>query len=184
MTPDADYIEKQKAISTHILTKRMTIYGCDRMEGIRISTHILTKRMTCCDVVSACIPVFQLTSSRRGWRYLAGSLIEEDSISTHILTKRMTTRWKCRGRKESISTHILTKRMTYRRMLFVMLVDAFQLTSSRRGWRSGCSSIGTLFRYFNSHPHEEDDIAELPAISEPVISTHILTKRMTNTRSR
>ena len=54
------------SISTHILTKRMTIYGCDRMEGIRISTHILTKRMTCCDVVSACIPVFQLTSSRRG----------------------------------------------------------------------------------------------------------------------
>ena len=35
--------------------------------------------------------------------------------------------------------------------------------------------------YFNSHPHEEDDI-EKPITPEPVtISTHILTKRMTFT---
>ena len=35
-------------------------------------------------------------------------------------------------------------------------------------------------RYFNSHPHEEDDdsVDTIP-ISEMNISTHILTKRMT-----
>ena len=56
-----------KIISTHILTKRMTDDSLSYEEQIAISTHILTKRMT---IVSDCliaIPIFQLTSSRRGW---------------------------------------------------------------------------------------------------------------------
>ena len=33
--------------------------------------------------------------------------------------------------------------------------------------------------HFNSHPHEEDDLAPQMNHTESVISTHILTKRMT-----
>ena len=34
-------------------------------------------------------------------------------------------------------------------------------------------------RYFNSHPHEEDDCLDIPIEGCVDISTHILTKRMT-----
>ena len=55
----------------------------------------------------------------------------------------------------SISTHILTKRMTR--------------------WSNYLGAV----RYFNSHPHEEDDAPPPPAKASIIISTHILTKRMT-----
>ena len=76
----------------------------------------------------------------------------------------------------------------------------FQLTSSRRGWRLFISTYGSniyfnshpheeddqksLMKsmttlYFNSHPHEEDDGNMAAAVMSIDISTHILTKRMT-----
>ena len=36
-----------------------------------------------------------------------------------------------------------------------------------------------LRTYFNSHPHEEDDVASFSSFVHVCISTHILTKRMT-----
>ena len=33
--------------------------------------------------------------------------------------------------------------------------------------------------YFNSHPHEEDDIRDMREVINGDISTHILTRRMT-----
>ena len=36
-----------------------------------------------------------------------------------------------------------------------------------------------IVRYFNSHPHEEDDEEETKKETKKAISTHILTKRMT-----
>ena len=59
------------------------------------------------------------------------------------------------------------------------LVLLFQLTSSRRGWRFS-SVCKNEFCNFNSHPHEEDDHAVLLKRIPNQISTHILTKRMTN----
>ena len=67
-------------ISTHILTKRMTITAVFFQKTTDISTHILTKRMTLEKV---------LTSS-------------EKKISTHILTKRMTYCWMMNS---SVSTY-------------------------------------------------------------------------------
>ena len=55
-------------ISTHILTKRMTVVMLPHVNYSAISTHILTKRMT--------------LEQRFIWKNLC--------ISTHILTKRMT----------------------------------------------------------------------------------------------
>ena len=104
------------------------------------------------------ISIFQLTSSRRGWLdRITISLVgqhfnshphEEDDrrikrwinngiISTHILTKRMTWRRMKMKIAKGISTHILTKRMT----------STWSWQEERR-------------RYFNSHPHEEDDGCE------------------------
>ena len=56
-------------ISTHILTKRMTLIRCFDICNFLISTHILTKRMTIrTGFLVAVRRIFQLTSSRRGWR--------------------------------------------------------------------------------------------------------------------
>ena len=76
-------------------------------------------------------------------------------ISTHILTKRMTRFLNTTSCAYNISTHILTKRMT---------LTGYQHVPDR---------------YFNSHPHEEDDDYSLDEITNRCISTHILTKRMT-----
>ena len=42
-----------------------------------------------------------------------------------------------------------------------------------------CAIWPTLFSYFNSHPHEEDDSRRFCDVEAVNISTHILTKRMT-----
>ena len=78
----------------------------------KISTHILTKRMTHSHGSIYTAPSFQLTSSRKGWRFQPLQTFFFTGISTHILTKRMTA-----------SSQHLTWSKT------------FQLTSSRRGWR-------------------------------------------------
>ena len=57
-------------------------------------------------------------------------------------------------------------------------MSSFQLTSSQGGWQP------TGFRsepisYFNSHPHKEDDIERGERSMAVIISTHILTRRMT-----
>ena len=78
---------------------------------------------------------FQLTSSRRGWRGRKGGETQWKHISTHILTKRMTSFY-----------------------FFLHFVQS----------------------YFNSHPHEEDDSDHKQQHKYNNISTHILTKRMTD----
>ena len=122
-------------------------------------------------------------------------------ISTHILTKRMTDSRTIYHCIEVISTHILTKRMTFPQVI-AQEMNIFQLTSSRRGWPRPPVWLYLPLKYFNSHPHEEDDGIPLliPGYrlhfnSHPheeddsfslllfrdftYISTHILTKRMT-----
>ena len=54
------------SISTHILTKRMTLFVIIIPRKICISTHILTKRMTILPPSQTPPYIFQLTSSRRG----------------------------------------------------------------------------------------------------------------------
>ena len=121
-----------------------------------ISTHILTKRMTVLLISLYVGSTFQLTSSRRGWRirfcYESASRI----ISTHILTKRMTLRMAKASIHVTISTHILTKRMT--------ILNIPQATYSNISTHILTKRMTIYLRapfssslYFNSHPHEEDD---------------------------
>ena len=186
-----------------------------------ISTHILTKRMTDVRRCFIMASTFQLTSSRRGWLLKQGSNIIITYFNSH---PHEEDDW-CKEMfyyGKHISTHILTKRMTLC-FTFVTKFNIFQLTSSRRGWRSfvnpsclhplyfnshpheedDCSRTELVFKtynfnshpheeddliktcgislikYFNSHPHEEDDYNALISCAVDDISTHILTKRMT-----
>ena len=165
-------------ISTHILTKRMTSTGdmlweanlyfnshpreeddasnFPRLIALSISTHILTKRMTGQKLISISWCTFQLTSSRRGWHQERSAYRPGRIISTHILTKRMTC--SC-----SLDLFWILFQLTSSRRGWPVIFMAgderviFQLTSSRRGWRRVQQAFQRLW-YFNSHPHEEDDV--------------------------
>ena len=59
--------DRADSISTHILTKRMTAHASEFPLYQNISTHILTKRMTVAPTIYLNpFKSFQLTSSRRG----------------------------------------------------------------------------------------------------------------------
>ena len=143
-----------------------------------ISTHSLTKRLTVQNDVFAV-----------SW-----------DISTHSLTKRLTNKKEELDKDIEISTHSLTKRLT-KDIEFITRIQVFQLTASRRGWRTE-GFWRTQELYFNSQPHEEADIWPTLSPIRPIefqltasrigwryrqwyflrklcISTHSLTKRLT-----
>ena len=121
------HLHSNPDISTHILTKRMTRFLNTTSCAYNISTHILTKRMTDILKNSGYNSVFQLTSSRRGWRDLPCQPGQRTNISTHILTKRMTLLGTEGSIMNYISTHILTKRMT---VLLAMIYALQKLIST------------------------------------------------------
>ena len=171
-----------------------------RLIALSISTHILTKRMTEYLLMFLFFCIFQLTSSRRGWRSTAYAGV--NSTLFQLTSSRRGWHWTSSGSELDIP---------------------FQLTSSRRGWHAhsplltvqGCHFNShpheeddpaswiprSSYRHFNSHPHEEDDstpstfcstasIFQLTSsrrgwlhfrvrVNVYIISTHILTKRMT-----
>ena len=101
-----------RVISTHILTKRMTLKDLSIRCSMKISTHILTKRMT-----TLTLQAQRLTKHFNSHPHEEddGELIDFSTItdiSTHILTKRMTIIRQIISWILNISTHILTKRMT------------------------------------------------------------------------
>ena len=129
------------------------------------------------DTESLKVMAFQLTSSRRGWLFFRAQRIwkgyfnshpheEDDRISDIVLSP-------------NISFQLTSSRRGWLFFqLFHLIILLFQLTSSRRGWRRKSKTVRKQTN-FNSHPHEEDDsVRKIPYIVE-IISTHILTKRMT-----
>ena len=147
----------RRGISTHILTKRMTRTLHGNQQRIVISTHILTKRMTTRLFSVMTLNLFQLTSSRRGWHYCDYADVHALDISTHILTKRMTaTRWNLCREVRDFNSHPHEEDDCFPHPT-LPVYRIFQLTSSRRGWPKSWSSVTV----------------------SSVISTHILTKRMT-----
>ena len=84
----------------------------DQSNFLYISTHSLTKRLTLYVILSYWSDIFQLTASRRGWLDPWGTFEIDGGISTHSLTKRLT---ECHSPHMFccvISTHSLTKRLT------------------------------------------------------------------------
>ena len=99
--------------------------------------------------------IFQLTSSRGGWLISNGAMLEHRTFQ------------------------LTSSRGGWRRTLGNEVAEmGFQLTSSRGGWQEVITWL-IQQAYFNSHPHEEDDIVMSNGLVVERISTHILTRRMT-----
>ena len=99
-------------ISTHILTKRMTITAVFFQKTTDISTHILTKRMTYCLMMNSSVSTYfnshpheeddnNPDGGNSVRRYFNSHPHEEDDELVSVIQKMV-----------NISTHILTKRMT------------------------------------------------------------------------
>ena len=134
MTIIQDFPAPSGNISTHILTKRMTFSTlslCNICSNI--STHILTKRMTQQNNNVDVEKVFQLTSSRRGWLIRWTEKCHLSYFNSHPHEEDDCMVLSACLIQISISTHILTKRMT-RNNITNTFNELFQLTSSRRGW--------------------------------------------------
>ena len=121
----------------------------------KISTHILTKRMTSMGYKKKQVSIFQLTSSRRGWRNSTIFFPIDGNFNSHPHEE---------DDEQKVGRTVAS--------------GIFQLTSSRRGWHQW-GTRRSKWVYFNSHPHEEDDYIDEDLRQELNISTHILTKRMT-----
>ena len=166
-------------ISTHILTKRMTSVVVQFHSRLRYFNSHPHEEDDCKSFNSGCAFItFQLTSSRRGWRITTVISALDNDISTHILTKRMTIIVTSMKYYLYISTHILTKRMTYitllmfwninisthiltKRMTCICFLRCIIIVISTHILTKRMTRLrqlqDQLLRYFNSHPHEEDD---------------------------
>ena len=128
--------------------------------GKNISTHILTKRMTAGSRLQNTKKVFQLTSSRRGWR-------------RNILSQLWNGLFQLTSSRRGWPLLEVLKKTA----------NLFQLTSSRRGWRwiSWTCSNKQVFQLTSSRRGWQIFTAMM-SYSQG-ISTHILTKRMTWNRA-
>ena len=165
-----------------------------------ISTHILTKRMTGFGLAQWTPATFQLTSSRRGWLITDYALRLLIAISTHILTKRMTEiLQQLPETAKDFNSHpheeddnhssFLSKDNWHFNshpheeddMAGMEQEDCQENFNSHPheedDGRKRCYVLQVY--HFNSHPHEEDDLIPWQEAADRIISTHILTKRMT-----
>ena len=92
------------SISTHSLTRRLTILSRKYSLLFPISTHSLTRRLTHCFVLLLCISLF---------------------ISTHSLTRRLTYGCFANVYIFHISTHSLTRRLTGFLEFIIKFIDYF-----------------------------------------------------------
>ena len=119
-------------ISTHSLTRRLTVYLCLAVQPADISTHSLTRRLTV-PLGDKFPPRFHFNSQphkEADLRFDTKILIH--IISTHSLTRRLTIRNPPESKIRQISTHSLTRRLT---MLIhdIATQASFQLTASQGG---------------------------------------------------
>ena len=166
-------------ISTHSLTRRLTIQPVNHLFSAEISTHSLTRRLTSASTNKLSALTFQLTASQGGWRKSCAY------VARYMLFQ-------------------LTASQGGWLLLHVMrgYLSIFQLTASQGGWPNSTlpSSISTNF---NSQPHKEADQSSKCRIqrtikfqltasqggwrrfssrnhSFQIISTHSLTRRLTS----
>ena len=101
------------------------------------------------------------------------------ALSTHILTRRMTFLSFQIPHKICLSTHILTRRMTKVQRNLRTMQKPFNSHPHKEDDAMKMQEI-LVTSSFNSHPHKEDDSSNTVIVAELNLSTHILTRRMTN----
>ena len=145
-----------QTISTHSLTKRLTPGRNRAGDSALISTHSLTKRLTQCGLHLQLL-LFYFNSQPHE---------EADPIRTD--TRHLQIYFNSQPHEEADDACTL--------LSAVWVI--FQLTASRRGWRSLWRNTRTR-EHFNSQPHEEADGWKEDQVCVCHISTHSLTKRLT-----
>ena len=82
--------------------------------------------------------------------------LSQEDFSTHILTRRMTAGLSTYVNQIFFSTHILTRRMTSAQLMENNPQKFFNSHPHKEDDNNG--GITRLYaRFFNSHPHKEDD---------------------------
>ena len=148
--------KKREDISTHSLTRRLTISLCCRQLILDISTHSLTRRLTLVFLTRDMLRIFQLTASRGGWPM--GICYSSIFLAFQLTASRGG--WRCRLR--------------------ALWTDSSYFNSQPHEEADGIKRCSpTKKRYFNSQPHEEADSGAYEAEIDEVISTHSLTRRLT-----
>ena len=82
--------ERSRIFSTHILTRRMTVFIVLIVSNLFFSTHILTRRMTCGLMMNVFILVLFNSHPHKEDDTFSPALSFFFFFSTHILTRRMT----------------------------------------------------------------------------------------------
>ena len=157
------YFLRKLCISTHSLTKRLTTRKFS--EGLTtryFNSQPHEEADETCSTIQNYYRRFQLTASRRGWRISPPSSSPCDHISTHSLTKRLTF-----SNLSLEGIHLL-----------------FQLTASRRGWLSARAVYGSSGLFQLTASRRGWHTGRPGADTVDFISTHSLTKRLTNIRFR
>ena len=142
-------------ISTHSLTRRLTGNSSYILSANYISTHSLTRRLTTSDTILDIVKSDFNSQPHKEADEYETEIQMDIFISTHSLTRRLTTNACDCAIGWSISTHSLTRRLT----IFINSSSSFpkfQLTASQGGWQSADREIITC-TYFNSQPHKEAD---------------------------
>ena len=99
-------------------------------------------------------------------------------LSTHILTRRMTLSGYAGNLDLDLSTHILTRRMTGAGAYWDLQTNPFNSHPHKEDDMVKAEKKGRSTS-FNSHPHKEDDYKATDKQKAEILSTHILTRRMT-----
>ena len=131
-----------------------------------ISTHILTRRMTNRYRVKSIKKSISTHILTRRMTEKDDDIESEADISTHILTRRMTTDGISATFPGIISTHILTRRMTWLRRMPLAALRYFNSHPHKEDDRNG-KKVAISKKYFNSHPHKEDDASRATARTTP-----------------
>ena len=143
-------------ISTHSLTKRLTIWlSAERTSCWEFQLTASRRGWPSVSMCQYYLYIFQLTASRRGWHVDVLASAFNMDISTHSLTKRLTTTIIGIGYVELFQL-TASRRGWLTSSKPLRALSAFQLTASRRGWLLQLSELDML-NYFNSQPHEEAD---------------------------
>ena len=126
---------------------------------IHISTHSLTRRLTLFKFAVAVVT----------------------DISTHSLTRRLTNATDPVSLSQYISTHSLTRRLTIRQFSAPDRTVHFNSQPHKEAdWKK--HSEEETHTHFNSQPHKEADGSPDTTQNIELISTHSLTRRLTDGR--
>ena len=137
------------------------------------------KEADCCRLFEMVLYyLFQLTASQGGWRFFLITIQAFTYISTHSLTRRLTILINPSFVGFNISTHSLTRRLTIS-WLMKFLSESYFNSQPHKEADYQPQSAPESCMHFNSQPHKEADIYSWFLLSANSISTHSLTRRLT-----